>query len=108
MSPFQPLQPQVTKEDSPTLRLLADRLVSKLSALVPHLHILHENVTGSIAPTDNPPSPGSPSQGSSGSQGSPGSPGGPAPIPSIDTSLTTAHAIVNRLEDDIASLRSKV
>ena len=99
MSPFQPLQPQVTKEDSPTLRLLADRLVSKLSALVPHLHILHENVTGSIAPTDNPPPPGSALQSI---------PGGPASIPSIDTSLTTAHAIVNRLEDDLVSLRSKV
>ena len=88
-----------SQEENPTLRLLADRLVSKLSALVPHLHILHENVTGSIAPTDNQPPPGSASQGS---------PGGPAPVSSIGGSLTRAHAIVNRLEDDIASLRSKV
>ena len=89
-----------SQEENPTLRLLADRLVSKLSALVPHLHSVHEVVTGSIAPTNSPSSP-------------PGSalqsiPGGPAPVSSIAGSLTTAHAIVNRLEDDIASLRSKV
>ena len=87
------------KEDTTALREMADQLVGKLSALVPHLHSVHEDVTGSIAPTNSPSPPGSASQGS---------PGDPAPIPSIDTSLTRAYAIVNRLEDDLVSLRSKV
>ena len=88
-----------SQEESLTLRTLADNLVGKLSALVPHLHSVHEDVTGSIAPTNSPSPPGSALQSI---------PGGPASIPSIDTSLTTAHAIVNRLEDDLVSLRRKV
>ena len=84
------------KEDTTALREMADQLVGKLSALVPHLHSVHEDVTGSIAPTNSPSPSGSASQG------------GPASIPSIGGSLTTAHAIVNRLEDDLVSLRSKV
>lgn len=88
-----------SQEENPTLRTLADNLVGKLSALVPHLHNLHADVTGSIAPTNSPSPPESALQSTQ---------GGPAPIPSIDTSLTRAYAIVNRLEDDIASLRSKV
>ena len=86
-------QPQ---EESPTLRTLADELVGKLSALVPHLHSVHEDVTGSVAPTNSQSLPGSASQG------------GPAPVSSIGGSLTAAHAIVNRLEDDLVSLRRKV
>ena len=85
-----------SQEESPTLRTLADNLVGKLSALVPHLHSVHEDVTGSVAPTDTPSPPVSASQGA------------PARVPSIGTSLTTAHAIVNRLEDDLVSLRRKV
>ena len=88
-----------SQEESPTLRTLADNLVGKLSALVSHLHSVHEDVTGSIAPTNSPSPPGSAPQSI---------PGGPAPVSSIAGSLTTAHAIVDRLEDDLVSLRRKV
>ena len=93
-------QAQVTKEDTPALRQMANKLVGKLSALVPHLHTLHQDVTGSHAPTDAPtdapPSTVAQVQAV------------PVATPSIYDSLFTAHAIVNRIEDCLASLRSKV
>ena len=92
--PF-PTPPQPShKEGSTALREMADQQVGKLSALVPHLHTLHTGVTGSPAPTDTGPTEAAKPADAS--------------IPSIYESLFTAHAIVNRIEDDLASLRGKV
>ena len=90
-------QAQAIKEDTLTLRQMADQLVGKLSALVPHLHTLHADVAGCPAPTETPTS------GTISGQG-----GAPANAPSVYDSLFTAHAIVNQIEDDLASLRGKV
>ena len=82
------------KEDTTALREMADQLVGKLTALVSHLHTLHQDLTGSAAPTDTGPTAAA---------------GNPYPnLPSVNDSLFTAHAIVNRIEDCLASLRSKV
>ena len=43
------------KEDTTALREMADQLAGKLTALVSHLHTLHQNLTGSAAPTDTGP-----------------------------------------------------
>ena len=90
----------VDKEDNPSLRDLADRLVGKLSALVPHVHSVHKDVTGSLAPSNAPPD--APPSTVAKVQAVPGA------TPSIYDSLFTAHAIVNRIEDDLRSLRGKV
>ena len=82
------------KEDTTALREMADQLVGKLTALVSHLHTLHQNLTGSAAPTDTGPTAAA---------------GNPYPnLPSVYDSLFIAHAIANRIEDDFASIRGKV
>ena len=82
------------KEDTTALREMADQLVGKLSALVPHLHTLHQDLTGSAAPTDTGPT---------------ATASNPYPnLPSVYDSLFLAHAIASRIEDDFASIRGKV